>query len=160
MIWAQFTHADAGGADHPAPRNLYIRLHHRLQKAVRHLPTPFQVTTFKKDAKLIPTEQRDKISGPTCRHHGIRHLNQQRVADIMAIGVIHGLEIIQIHIKQRVGFGAFRTVYPLHQIPTRLRRGQIIKINIARELGVRQPQPLNQAAHSPMLNATKVELVK
>jgi hypothetical protein len=41
-----------------------------------------------------------------------------------------------------------------------LRRSQIIKINIARELGVRQAQPVNKAAHIPALYATAVEHIK
>ena len=78
----------------------------------------------------------------------------------MAIGVIHGLELIQIHIKQRVGFAALVAVDPIHQVPARLRRSQVIKINIARELGVRQAQPVNKAAHFPALNATAVKHIK
>jgi hypothetical protein len=78
----------------------------------------------------------------------------------MAIGVIHGLELIQIHINRSVGFPPFVAVYPIHEVPARLRRSQIIKINIARELGVRQVRPISKIAYFPMLHATAVKYVK
>ena len=139
---------------------LHICFHHRLQKAARHLPISFQITAFKKDAKLVPIEPRNKVFRPTSRHHRVGNLNQQRVPDIMAIGVIHSLELIQIHINRSVGFTPFLAVYPIHQVPARLRRSQIVKINITRELGVRQARAVNKAAYFPTLHAIALKHVK
>ena len=141
MIRQQFAHPNAGGADDTTPGAL-------------------QIIAFQKNTKLIPTEPRDKVSRPIGRHHSIGHLNQQRIPNFMAIGVNHRFELIQIHTKHRVRFDAFMAVYALHEVPARLRWSEIIKINIARELRVRQTQSVNPVAHSAVLQATATKLIK
>src|SRR6185295_11986513 len=57
---------------------------------------------FEQPAELVAADPAQGVAAPHLRQHHGRQLPQQLVAGGMAAGIVHRLEIVEIHVHQRV----------------------------------------------------------
>src|SRR5690606_12378801 len=126
-----------------APRELELR--DRLAQAFRDLDGAFHRAVGEQHGELVAAEPRDHVLAAHARLQDLRELPPQEIARRVAARVVDDLELIEIHVEQRVRQRAFlpyrthRRREPLLELAAVDEAGQRVVARVVGELAVQLP---------------------